>query len=291
MQVSENNDRADHNDLVADAALSLDGHTVIEQCTHTIDEKGTMYLGDNLLLFLLEGSLKVTFGKQTFEVNRNEMLVLNKATLISYESSGNPLNNNLFHCLMVSLKDDLVKTFITSTDLKIIKQDFVGDLLSSVQPMDDCLISFSHGLDPFFKNIAKVAPTQLRRKMMELLYDTAICSDTIFQQILHLQQPARADLRQVMESHYATPVRLEDLAYLSGRSLSSFKRDFQQTFNVPPATWIREKRLNKAKEMLETTGMTVSDICYSLGFENVSHFSRIFKQYHGIIPTSLRQDI
>ncbi|WP_090149012.1 AraC family transcriptional regulator [Dyadobacter soli] len=77
--------------------------------------------------------------------------------------------------------------------------------------------------------------------MMELLYDTAICSETIFQQILHLQQPTRADSHEVIESHYASPISLEDLAYMSGRSLSSFKRDFQQTFNMPPATWIREK--------------------------------------------------
>lgn len=249
-----------------------------------------MYLEDDLLLFLLDGSLKVTFGKQSFQVNKHDMLLLNKATLIRYESSGNPENNNLFYCLMISLKDDMIQSFITSTDLKMIKQDFVGDLLSSVQPMDDCLISFAHGLDPFFKNPEKVAPSQLRRKMMELLYDTAICSDTIFQQILHLRKPIRADLREVVETHYASPIRLEDLAYLSGRSLSSFKRDFQQTFNVPPATWIREKRLNKAKEMLETSGMTVSEICYALGFENVSHFSRIFKQYHGTMPSSFRQE-
>lgn len=279
-----------HNDLVADAVLSLDGHSVIEQCIHYFDEEGTMYLQDNLLIFVLEGSLKVVYGKQSFQASKNEMMLLNKATLITYQSQGNSSNNNLFHCLMVSLKDDLIKNFLTSTDLKIIKRDFVGDLLSSVQPMDECLISFSHGLAPFFKNIDKVQPTQLRRKMMELLYDTAICSDIIFQQILHLQQPVRTDLREVIERHYASPISLEDLAYLSGRSLSSFKRDFQQTFNVPPATYIREKRLNKAKEMLETTSMTVSDICYSVGFENVSHFSRIFKQYHGIIPTRLRQD-
>ncbi|MDC8104974.1 hypothetical protein MTQ00_10520 [Chryseobacterium sp. B21-037] len=52
---------------------------------------------------------------------------------------------------MVYLKDDLIKNFLISTDLKIIKHDFVGDLLSSVQPMDECLISFSHGLAPFLK--------------------------------------------------------------------------------------------------------------------------------------------
>lgn len=290
MQISENNEHINHIDLPRDASLSLDGRSVIEQCTNKVDEEGTMYLEDNLLLFILEGSLKVTFGQQSFQADKNEMILLKKATLIRYKSYGNPDNGNLFYCLMISLRDDLVKNFITGTDLKIIKRDFVGDLLSSVQPMDECLISFAVGLEPFFKNVDKVQPTQLRRKMMELLYDTAICSDIIFQQILHLQQPVRADLREVVESHYASPIRLEDLAYFSGRSLSSFKRDFRQTFNMAPATWIREKRLNKAKEMLETTSMTVSDICYSLGFENISHFSRIFKQYHGVMPTSVRRE-
>ncbi|PWV50612.1 AraC family transcriptional regulator [Chitinophaga sp. S165] len=280
----------DHNASVAEVALSLDGYSLIEQCAHNINENGTMYLEEHLLLFLLEGSLKVIYGKESFQVNRNEMILLKKATLINYESVGNPLNNNLFSCLMFSLKDEMIKSFLTSTDLKIAKQDVDIKDLSSVQPMDDCLIAFAHSLGPFFKNVDKVAPSQLRHKMMELLYDTAVCSDTIFQQILHLQEPVRMDLREVVERHYATPIRIEELAYLSGRSLSSFKREFQQIFNVPPATWIREKRLNKAKEMLETTAMSVSEICYSLGFENVSHFSRIFKQYHGIMPTSLRQD-
>lgn len=280
----------EHNGSVAEVALSLDGYSLIEQCMHNIDENGTMYLEEHLLLFLLEGSLKVIYGKESCQVNRNEMILLKKATLINYESLGNPVNNNLFSCLMFSLKDDMIKSFLTSTDLKIAKQDVDIKELSSVQPMDDCLIAFAQSLGPFFKNVDKVAPSQLRRKMMELLYDTAVCSDTIFQQILHLQEPVRMDLREVVERHYATPIRIEDLAYLSGRSLSSFKREFQQIFNVPPATWIREKRLNKAREMLETTAMSVSEICYSLGFENVSHFSRIFKQYHGIMPTSLRQD-
>lgn len=117
MQISENNQYINHNDLVANVALSLDGHSLIEQYLHTIDEAGTMYLHDNLLLCLLEGSLKVTFGKQSFQVNKNDMLVLNKATLINYESSGSPFNNNLFSCVMISLKDDMIKSFLTSTDL------------------------------------------------------------------------------------------------------------------------------------------------------------------------------
>jgi AraC-like DNA-binding protein len=50
----------------------------------------------------------------------------------------------------------------------------------------------------------------------------------------------------------------------------------------------REEENSNKKETLEKTGMTVSEIYYSLGFENVSHFSRIFNQYHGTLPTRLR---
>lgn len=82
---------------------------------------------------------------------------------------------------------------------------------------------------------------------MELLYDVAECNRNMFLQILQLHEPVRTDIRNVVEQHYASPVSVSELAYLSGRSLSSFKRDFQNIYNVAPATWIREKRLEKAK--------------------------------------------
>jgi AraC-like DNA-binding protein len=287
--LSETEKGIESDNSATEIVLSLDGYSLIEQCVHHIDTHGTMYLKEHLLLFMLEGSTRVVYGRQTFSVHRNEMILLKKGTSVYYEKSGNPENNNLYDCLMFSLKDELVKSFLTSTELHIRKQDNGLNPNSPVQAMNECLIAFAQSLKPYFKDIDKVAPSQLRHKMMEMLYDTAICSEDMFRQILELQQPIRADLRDIVEQHYATPVRIEDLAYLSGRSLSSFKRDFQQVYNMSPGTWIREKRLNKAKEMLETTNMMVSEICYSLGFENVSHFSRIFKEHHGLMPTSFRQ--
>lgn len=118
-----------------------------------------------------------------------------------------------------------------------------------------------------------------------MLYDVSECSKNMFRQILQLRKPVRTDIRQVVEQHYASPVTLPELAYLSGRSLSSFKRDFQNVYNMPPAQWIREQRLCKAKEMLQNTMMSVSDVCYTLGFENPTHFSRIFKDYYGMPPS------
>ncbi len=56
------------------------------------------------------------------------------------------------------------------------------------------------------------------------------------------------DLMSAMENHYLQSVTLEELASISGRSLSSFRREFESTFQTTPAKWIQEKRLQKAKE-------------------------------------------
>ncbi|MNL11988.1 Exoenzyme S synthesis regulatory protein ExsA [compost metagenome] len=187
---------------------------------------------------------------------------------------------------MFSIKDDLLKSFLSSSEVKVSKPE--GEIKTGVYPMNACLVAFAHSMKPYFFNDSVVHPGQLRLKIMELLYDVAECNRNMFLQILQLHEPVRTDIRNVVEQHYASPVSVSELAYLSGRSLSSFKRDFQNIYNVAPATWIREKRLEKAKDMLETTALSVSDVCYSLGFENVSHFSRIYKEFHGQAPSISR---
>lgn len=105
--------------------------------------------------------------------------------------------------------------------------------------------------------------------------------------MLQLRNPVRTDIHRVVEENYTSPITLKEMAYLSGRSLSSFKRDFQDIYNTTPAKWIREKRLSKARQMLQTSNMSVADVAYNLGFENPTHFSRIFKQHYGVSPSSL----
>ena len=266
--------------------LELDGCTVIEQCIHSTEVQGTMYLEQHLLLIVLEGSVVLTYGKQEYKLGKNDMILLKKATAVKYHKFGNSENDNIYDSLMFSIKDDLLKSFLSTSEIKVSKPE--GEIKTAAYPMNECLVAFAHSMKPYFFDHSVVHPGQLRLKIMELLYDVAECNRNMFLQILQLHEPVRTDIRHIVEQHYASPVSVSELAYLSGRSLSSFKRDFQNIYNVAPATWIREKRLEKAKEMLETTALSVSDICYSLGFENVSHFSRIYKEFHGQAPSISR---
>lgn len=273
--------------LVSQSTLKLDGCSVIEQCIHSMQKSGTMFLEEHLLLFVLEGSNKLTYGKQVYVVGKNEMILLKKATAVKYEKNGNTENDNIYSSMMFCLKDDILKDFLIKADVTAVRSD--EEIKTMVNPMSDCLIAFAHSLKPYFNNPSEVNPKLLRLKIMELLFDVSNDSKNIFRQILQLRQPVRADIKEVVEQNYTNPVTLPELAYLSGRSLSSFKRDFMSVFNESPATWIRNKRLEKAKEMLEITALSINDICYSIGFENISHFSRIFKQHYGIPPSHYRK--
>ncbi|MCC8173291.1 MAG: AraC family transcriptional regulator [Odoribacter sp.] len=277
--------------LVAESAcqvsLKLDGCSVIDSCVHSMGGSGTMFLEEHLLLFVLEGTNHLTYGKQEYIVGKNEMILLKKATSVKYRKLGNPENDNIYDSIMFCLKDELLKDFLSLANIAIPPMD--EEIKTSVNPMTPCLIAFAYSLKPYFNDSSSVNPGLLRLKIMELLYNVAECSKNMFRQILQLRQPVRTDIRQVVEQHYASPVNIAELAYLSGRSLSSFKRDFQLIYNMPPAKWIREKRLEKAKEMFENTVLPVSEICYSLGFENLSHFSRIFKEHYGYSPTAYRE--
>lgn len=267
------------------SSLKLDGGSVIESCIHSMGAKGTMFLEEHLLMMVLDGTATLTYGKQTYVVHKNEMFLLKKATSVHYEKEGNPDHADIFDSLMFCLKDELLKEFLTLQNVSI--PQMTEEIKNTVNPMDECLIAFAHSLKPYFNNAASINPELLRLKVMEMLYNVSACSKNIFRQILLLKQPIRMDIRQVVELHYASPVTVSELAYLSGRSLSSFKRDFQNTYNMPPAQWIRERRLSKAKEMLQNTKLPVSEVCYSLGFENPTHFSRIFKEQYGISPSDI----
>ena len=266
------------------SSLVLDGGSVIDQCIATAGDKGTFFLEQHLLYVVLGGEVRLTCGKQTCVVRKNEMVLLRRAHSVSYEKKGDEYTG-LFESLLFAITDELISDFLTQQHITI--PQMTEEFGVKVSPMSERLVAYSWSLSPYFNDPSQTNPGLLRLKVMELLYNVMDCSKNIFRQMLQLRQPVKTDIHRVVEENYTSPISLEELAYLSGRSLSSFKRDFQSIYNTTPAKWIREKRLSKARQMLQSSQMSVADVAYSLGFENPTHFSRIFKQQYGISPSTL----
>lgn len=92
------------------------------------------------------------------------------------------------------------------------------------------------------------------------------------------------NIRQFMEAHYDKALTVEDYAYLTGRSESTFRRDFKARFGTTPRQWIIRRRLEKAQALLHDTDWDVTRIAEAVGYDNVSHFISAFKRQYQRTP-------
>jgi AraC family transcriptional regulator, exoenzyme S synthesis regulatory protein ExsA len=94
-----------------------------------------------------------------------------------------------------------------------------------------------------------------------------------------------------MEANFRYNLSLEEYAKLCHRSLSSFKREFQAHFQESPGKWLLQKRLDYSAALLRGSRMNVTEVAFESGFEDVSHYSRVFKERFGIPPMAYRQNL
>ena len=138
---------------------------------------------------------------------------------------------------------------------------------------------------PYFD--AGISPTDeiLRLKMTEGLYAILNTDANLFASLFDFVEPWKIDIMEFMEKNYMNELSMKEMAYYTGRSLSTFKRDFSHYSQLTPQKWLIQRRLKAAHELIRKGGKRVSEICYDVGFKNLSHFSRIYKEYFGVAPT------
>ncbi|GAA4450916.1 AraC family transcriptional regulator [Nibrella saemangeumensis] len=137
------------------------------------------------------------------------------------------------------------------------------------------------------------APTDdiIEQRARELLFSFLLDQDnkpltTYLNSLINRRQTS---LYEVMEANYMFNLSLEQFSRIANRSLATFKREFTRLFHTTPARWLMQKRLTYAKTLLETTELPVNDVAYESGFENTSHFSRVFKERFGLSPLFYRK--
>ena len=90
-------------------------------------------------------------------------------------------------------------------------------------------------------------------------------------------------LKNVVENNLFNNLTLEELAFLAHKSLASFKRDFEKTFHIAPGKYIRERKLEIARQEL-SQGKNATSLYLDLGYDNLSNFSSAFKKKFGVSP-------
>jgi len=151
--------------------------------------------------------------------------------------------------------------------------------------------AFYQSILSYFSTDIRPAENLLELKFKELLLNiiTDEKNRELTNYLYRLAQTNHDDLQWIMESNCFYNMQLNEYARLCHRSLSSYKRDFLNTFGVPPGRWLLEKRLKRAAQLLSHSDKSITEVVCDSGFTNVSHFNRAFKKQHGLSPVQYRK--
>ncbi|MNQ00637.1 Virulence regulon transcriptional activator VirF [compost metagenome] len=139
--------------------------------------------------------------------------------------------------------------------------------------------NFANSLKPYYTNETELLDAVFADiKREELLLILLQIYPTLNNVYFNFGIPEKIDLEKFMIENFRFNVNLERFAFLTGRSLSTFKRDFIKIFGNKPRQWLTEKRLNEAYFLIKEKKQKPIDIYLNLGFENLSHFSFAFKK-------------
>lgn len=105
----------------------------------------------------------------------------------------------------------------------------------------------------------------------------------------NLRDAARIkQMLQYIQTHYTEEIRTEDIAESASISVSECLRCFKNTIHTTPIQYTIEYRLQKATELLKTTGLNITEIGTKCGFADMSYFTRLFKRTYGCTPKKYR---
>jgi len=92
---------------------------------------------------------------------------------------------------------------------------------------------------------------------------------------------------EILKKQFQNPPGLYELSYVVGLSRSKLLNTFKTVYGTSPAGFIRDLRLQKARQLLETGKMNVTEAAYFVGYSSLSHFALVFRQYYGTSPGRL----
>lgn len=266
--------------------LQLGNAPIARYRTATAAGKRTSFITEHTLIFVLHGHKFLHLDEQTHMAEGGQLVLLKRGIYVLSEFVPDGLN---YEALLLFFTDDFIKKFLHThqlTSTSPIPSANTHLIIPVKYLLSDFKTQFMGYFGKTIPGLESILPLKLQELMLLLL------SGPQRQQVLALLQNIAfgqpLDIDFIVRKHLLQPLSLEELAKLSGRSLASFKRDFQQLYNSSPKKWINDRRLEHARLLLQHSHKNVSEVAMECGFDNIPHFIKIFRQKFGCTPNSIR---
>lgn len=240
------------------------------------------FIPDNVFLYVSKGAITFFDGNKTYRFKSGECCIARKARLAKFVL---PESKEDFEPIVVCLDEAFLRQFEKKHKPKSLffKTDDSFIRLQKTGRIDD----FIHSLKPYHKGVMQLDEAFQDLKYEELLLILLKRQPELAGVLFEYGKPGKINLEAFMNQNYKFNVSLSRFAYLTGRSLSAFKRDFKEIFDDTPSHWLVQRRLQEAYFLIDKKSQKPADIYLDLGFEALSHFSFAFKKQFGVTPTEL----
>lgn len=247
--------------------------------------KSDIMFDRHTLVWFISGETKIVQGENTYLFGKGDIFLIPRnqlATIINYPKDGEPHKTVVMHLSTPKLRDyygrlDVMPMATASQKIMLYNNHpLLESCLSSVIPYFE--------MEDLPEDIAELKITEAISILRAI--DKGI--DSI---LANFDEPGKVDLGTYMEKNFMFNLPLEKFGYLTGRSLTTFKRDFRKLFDNTPQRWLTQKRLELAHYQFTEKKRKPVEVCYEVGFENLSHFSHAFKKHFGYPPTALLANV
>ncbi len=239
-----------------------------------------MYISSVAILLVIKGNQIIrNYDGADLVVNENEMVILPKDI---YVVSDFVINKNNFEAFIFFIDDILIEKFLLFNlyDLKNKLNNKVLKTRTTYQ-----VNKFIQSLNEIYKN-TKNNKVFLELKILEflLLLESHDTSKILIPSLIGSTK--KRNIKKFMERNYLENLKINDYASLTGRSVSTFNREFKRLYGTTPNKWLIGKRLSKSNELLKSTNLSVTQVALEVGYENISHFIDAYKKIYGVTPKS-----
>ena len=257
--------------------------SILYSCYAHRSREGEQFVPSHVFGFMIAGTSDMVLGDQPYHFKAGDYRFIRKNQLVRYTKY--PPAGGEYRSLSVMLDEETLRGVARETG-QTADRPYTGPALIRLMP-NQLLEKYIASLDPYLNGTTafnqSISILKAKEAVMLLLETNPSLKNVLFD----FSPPGKIDLEAYMSEHYRFRVDLARFAYLTGRSLASFKRDFEKIFHMSPNRWLQEKRLTDAHYLIREKGMKSSDVYQEVGFKDFSHFSFAFKKAYGVSPSRL----
>lgn len=240
---------------------------------------------EHTLIYLISGELEIEEHGRKTVLRPGECAFMrrdNRMWLQKKVEEGNP-----YRSVVLKFSRSFLKEFYQTLNRRQIPYDSKREKVSlRVLPSNRPDIrSLFESVIPYFDAGERPSDDVLKLKMIEGMYVLLHTDINLYASLFDFVEPWKIDILDYLNENYMCDLSMNEIASYTGRSLATFKRDFAKISDLTPQKWIIRRRLEAARDLIKSGKRNVTEVCFDVGFKNLSHFSKIYKEAYGVSPS------